>query len=228
MKNIGDCHDHYLKKVVLLLTDVFEKFTVESLKFYKLDPSYYFSSSGLSWDAMLKMTSVKLELSSDIGKYLFIEEGLRGGISYICKRFSEANNKHMKKYDPTKECKLIIYLDTNNLYGWAISQCLSYGKFRWLKNIDNFDVNMIEENIPIGYIPEVDLEYPNELHKLHNNYALGQKQLAIPYGMLSRYCKNIANKYGIKVCNVKKLVPNLGSKTDYVLQYRNLQLHLSL
>ena len=110
MKNMGDYHDHYLKKDVFLLADVFEKFTSESLKFDKLDPSHYFSSPGLSSDAMLKMTGLKLELISDKDKYLFIEQGLRGGISYICKRFSEANNKCMKNYDPTKESKFIIIL----------------------------------------------------------------------------------------------------------------------
>ena len=129
MKNMDDYHDHYLKKDVFLLADVFEKFTSESLKFDKLDPSHYFSSPGLSSDAMLKMTGLKLELISDKDKYLFIEQGLRGGISYICKRFSEANNKCMKNYDPTKESKFIMYLDANNFYGWAMSQYFSNDKF---------------------------------------------------------------------------------------------------
>ena len=102
VKNIGDYQDHYLKKHVLLLADVFEKFIDTCLKFYKLDPCHYFSSPGLSWDAMLKMTGVKLEKISDIDKYLFIEKGLRGGISYIAKRYSKANNKYIKNYDPKK------------------------------------------------------------------------------------------------------------------------------
>ena len=102
-----DCHDHYLKKDVLLLADVFEKFTSESLKFYKLDLSHYFSSPGLSWDAMLKMNGIKLELISSIDQYLSIEKELGGEISYICKRFNKANNKYMEDYDPTKESKFI-------------------------------------------------------------------------------------------------------------------------
>ena len=76
MKNMGDYHNHYLKKDVLLLADVFEKFINTCLKFYGLDPCHYFSSLGLSWDAMLKMTGVKLEKISDIDKYLFIEKFL--------------------------------------------------------------------------------------------------------------------------------------------------------
>ena len=83
-----DYHDNYLKKDVLLLADVFEKFISESLKLYKLDSSHYFSSPGLSWDAMLKVTGIKLELISDIDKHLFIGKGLRGGIFQTCKRFS--------------------------------------------------------------------------------------------------------------------------------------------
>ena len=114
---MGDYHDHYLKKDVLLLTDVFEKLIDTCLKLYKLDPCHYFSSPGLSWDAMLKMTGVKLENIFDIDMYLFIEKGLRGGISDIAKRCSKANNKHMKNYDPKKPSKYISYLDMNNLYG---------------------------------------------------------------------------------------------------------------
>ena len=93
MKNMGDYHDNYLKKDVLLLAGVFEKFIDTCLKCYRLDPCHYFSSSGLSWDAMLKMTNIELEKISDIGKYLSIEKGLRGGISYITKRYAKANNR---------------------------------------------------------------------------------------------------------------------------------------
>ena len=102
MKNMGDYHDHYLKKDVFFLTDVFGKFINTCLKYYELDPCHYFSSPGLSWDAMLKMTDVKLEKISDIDKYLFIEKGLRGGISYIPKRYAKANNKYMNNYDSNK------------------------------------------------------------------------------------------------------------------------------
>ena len=95
MKNIGDYRNHYLIKYALLLVDVFEKLIVTCSKYYGLDPCHYFSSPGLSWDAMLKMTGVKLEKISDIDKYLFIEKGLRGGIYYIAKRYAKANNKYM-------------------------------------------------------------------------------------------------------------------------------------
>ena len=85
-----------MKKEVLLLADVFEKFIDTCLKFYKLDPCHYFTSPGLSWDAMLKRTGLKLKKISDTFMHLLIEKGLRGGISYIAKRYSETNNKCMK------------------------------------------------------------------------------------------------------------------------------------
>ena len=107
MKNMGDYHDHYFKKSVLLLADFFEKFIDTRLKFYGLDPCHYFSSPGLSWDAMLKMTGVKLEKISDIDKYLFIEKRLRGGISYIAKAYAKASTKYIENWDPEKSSKFV-------------------------------------------------------------------------------------------------------------------------
>ena len=111
---MGDYHDHYLKKDGLLLADVCEKFIDTCLKFYELDPCHYFSSPGLSWDAILKMTGMRLEKIVDIDMYLFIEKGLRGGISYIAKRYAKANNKYMILQN---RHIYISYLDLNNLYG---------------------------------------------------------------------------------------------------------------
>ena len=147
MKYMGDYHNHFLKKDVLLLADVFETFIDTCMKFYGLDPCHYFSSPGLSWDAMLKITGVILEKISDIDKYLFIEKGLRGGISYIAKRYAKANNKYMKVYDSKEPSKFITYLDMNNLYGWEMSSYLPYGGFKWLKNVDGFGVALICEKI---------------------------------------------------------------------------------
>ena len=178
---------------------------------------------------MLKITGVKLEKISDIDKCLFIKKGLRGGISYIAKRHAKANNKYMNDFDPKKPSKFITYLDLNNLYGWAMSEYLSYGEFKWLKNVDGFDVNSIGEKSAIGYIFEVDLEYLDGLHELHYNYPLALEKLSVSSDiLLSKYCKKIADKYEIKVGDVKKLIPNLGNKTNYVVHYRNLQLYLSL
>ena len=191
MKNMGDDHDHYLKKDVLLLADVFKKFIKTCLKYYELDPCHYFSSPGLSWDAMLKMTDVKLEKISDIDKYLFIEKGSRGGISNISKRYAKANNKYMSDYDSNKPSTFITYLDKNNLYGWSMSEYLPYGKFEWLENVDEFDVNSINEKSEIGYFLEVDLEYPNELHELHNDYPLAPEKHVVTNDIFQNIVKKL-------------------------------------
>ena len=227
MKNMGDYHDHYLKKDVLLLADVFEEFIDTCLKYYELDPCHYFSAPGLSWDAMLKMTGVKLKKISDIDQYLFIEKGTRGGISYIAKRYAKANKKYMCDYGPNKQSTFITYLDKNNLYGWAMSKYLPYGEFEWLKNVDELDIMSINKKSDVGYILEIDLKYPKELHKLHNDYPLASEKFTVTNDMLSNYCKSIGDKYDIKVDDIKK-IPNLGNKTKYLVHYKNLQLYLSL
>ena len=84
----------------------------------------FLSSPGLSWDAMLKMIGIELEHINDIDMHLFIEKGMGGGISYLVKIHSKANNKYMKYYDSDEENKHIMYFDANNLYGWAMSQYL--------------------------------------------------------------------------------------------------------
>jgi len=123
LKNMGEYHDLYLMSDILLLADMFENFRKTCLAYmsYKLDPCHYFTSPGLSWDAMLKMTGIELELMSDIDMFQFIENGMHGRTSYMANRFGEANNKYMKSYDKTKQSKYITYLDANNLYGWAES-----------------------------------------------------------------------------------------------------------
>ena len=105
---MGDYHDHYLKKDVLLLADVVEKFIDTCWKYYGLDPCHYCSSPELSWDAMLKMTNIDLEKISDIDKYLFIEKELRGGISYIAKKYAKANNKYLNDYERKKTINIYI------------------------------------------------------------------------------------------------------------------------
>ena len=120
----------FVKKTdFLLLTDIFEKYFNLSLKYYGLDPCHYFRSPGLSWDEILKITETKLELILGSNMHYFIEEWMRGGISYIAKIYSKGNNKYMQFYGDKNPSKFIMYLDANNLYGWATSQYLPYGEF---------------------------------------------------------------------------------------------------
>ena len=220
---MGEYHDLYLKTDILLLVDVFENFRKTCLTYYKLDPLHYLTSPGLAWDAMLKMTKINLELITDIDMQLFIEKGLRGGISYIAHRHAEANNKYMKNYDPSKVSCYIPYLDANNLYGWAMSQPLPYRNFRWVEAS-----GVIPKKKGIGHIYEVDLEYPEELHDLHNDYPCAAEKIKVTDEMLSDYCREIKNKFKISSGNVHKLIPTLKDKKNYVLHEENLKLYLSL
>ena len=230
IKTMGDYHDLYLKSDILLLADVFENFRKTCLQYYELDPCHYFSSPGLSWDAMLKMTDIKLELMVDIDMFQFIEKGMRGGTSYIANRYGKANNKYMKNYDEKAPTKYIMYLDANNLYGWAMSQYLPTGNFKWLsqKQIRKTNLGKYTENSDKGLILEVDLEYPQELHNLHNDFPLGPEKIKVNKNMLSDYCKKISDKFNISSGLVHKLIPTLNNKEKYILHYRNLQLYLSL
>ena len=230
LQSMGEYHDLYLKSDVLLLADVFENFRKTCIQYYKLDPCHYFTSPGLSWDAMLKMTDIKLELMVDIDMFQFIEKGMRGGISYIANRYGKANNKCMKEYDEKAPSKYIMYLDANNLYGWAMSQYLPTGGFKWLspKQIEKINLGKYTDDSKKGLILEVNLEYPQELHDLHNDYPLGPEKVKVTEDMLSNYCKKIANKYKISTGLIHKLIPTLSNKEKYVLHYRNLQLYLDL
>ena len=179
---MGQYHDLYLKSDVLLLAVVFENFRKTCLENIELDPVHYFTRPGLSWEAVLKMTGIKLELINDIDQYQFIEKGMHGGTSYIAHRYGEANNKRMSNYEAEKTSKYLMYLHANNLYGWAMMQYLPYGGFRWLteKQIEKLvKKGNIPEDNKKGYILEVDLEYPTELHNLHYDYPCAPEKMNI-------------------------------------------------
>ena len=179
---------------------------------------------------MLKTTKIELKKISDPDKYMFFEQGMRGGVSYINKRYSKANNEYCKDYDKEKLKKYIIYLHMNNLYGYAMSQYLPYANFKWVKDINKMKQKLmnIKSNSSIGYILEVDLEYPQELYDIHNDYPLAPEKINIPKEWLSDYSLKIANAHNITTGTVKKLVPNLMNKNNYVIHYRNLQQCLEL
>ena len=129
---------------------------------------------------MLKMTGIRLEKISDIDMHLFLEKGMRGGVSYISKRYAKSEGNIA-----------IMYWDMNNLYGTVTSfDFLPYGGFKWLtkEEIKSLNVYSINENSKIGYILEVGLEYPKELHDLHNDYPLCPEKVEVEYEILSKYC----------------------------------------
>ena len=152
--SLGDYCDLDCRADVLLLADVFETFQKTCLRQYGLDPAHYYTSPGLSWDALLKKTGVELELLTDYDQHLFIERGMRGGISMVSKRHAKANNPLVEGYDPKKPSSHILYLDANNLYGWAMSQYLPTGGFRWEEDCKSLaeSIDSHPSDSPEGYV----------------------------------------------------------------------------
>ena len=212
MKTFKEYLELYNVTDVLLLADVFENFRDICLKNYGLDPVYYYTAPGLAWDAMLKMTNISLELLNDVDMLLMVEKGIRGGISIISNRYGKANNKYMKDFNKKELSKYLMYVDANNLYGAAMSEKLPVHSFKEmtnkeLENIFNNQIVQVWEKTPC--ILEVDLEYPEELHDLHNDYPLCPERVECDRG-------------------VKKLIPNLRHKNNYVIHYKNLMQCLRL
>lgn len=255
LKTMGDYHDLYLNTDILLLADVFENFRTLSMNEYKLDPAHYYTSPGLAMDAALLKSDQKIDLFTDYEMYLMTEKGIRGGISSMMKRYAIANNKYitiettlneLKKTDidtskvfvkdPNQKQSFIIYLDANNLYGWAMNQHLPTGNYQWVNTLEFYtdgkiNVNKImnlQDEANTGYMFDVDLEYPKELHDLHNDYPLAPESYEVTYNMISEYNKNKLQQLNKKFTPCKKLVPNLHNKSNYVVHYRNLKLYLSL
>ena len=227
---MGDYHDVYLKSDVLLLADVFESFRKTALETYKLDPAHYITAPGLSWDAMLKLTKVRLELIDDPDMYLMIESGMRGGVSMITKKHAVANNPLLQGYDNNRPTNYLMYLDANNLYGWAMSQKLPEKDFIWMteQQLEEFDVTTIPDDADTGYILEVDLHYPPDIHDVHNDLPVAPECMEISEEELSPYSQQLRNNLNIRGKPCKKLMPNLHDKERYVIHYRNLKLYLEL
>ena len=174
LNTLGDYHDHYMKTDVLLLADIFERFRFTCL-------SHYYTSPGSRWDAMLKMTGVLLELFTDPDMHLFVENGIRGGVSMVSHKFSRANNPYTPDCHPEQPSKYILYLDCNNLYGGAMSKKLPISDFWWLNEneIDDLDVVRVPSESEIGYIMVVDMEYPTSIHDSHSDYPLAPANICI-------------------------------------------------
>lgn len=223
-KSFLDYHNIYLKSDVLILADIWESFRNTCYKNYDLDCTYYFTAPGLSFDAMLKFTKIKLELFTDIDMYEFVESGIRGGISMISNRYAKANNKYMSNYDPKKEDNYIVYLDANNLYGWAMSQCMPHSGFKW--NHDEWTtekIMAIDRENDKGYMFEVDLHIPDELHDKFNNYVPCPENISIKKDYLSEW-----QQHNYTESKITKLCTTFLDKNSYVVNYRYLQLCLSL
>ena len=175
------------------------------MKSYGLDPAHYYTLPGYTWDAMLKHTGVRFELFTDIDMLMFVERGIRGGLSQCSNRYARANNKYMRSYDSSEKSNYLMYFDVNNLYGWAMCQPLPYGDFEWVDDVASFDVTSVTSDSSTGYILEVDREYPQNLHESHADLP---------------FCPIRDKPPGSKQ---EKLLATLYDKQRYVIYYRNLQ-----
>ena len=192
INDIGEYHNLYLKTDVILLNNVFKAFRSTCLEHYKLDPAHFYTSPGLAWQACLKKTGVKLELLTDPDMLLMFELGIRGGISQAVHRYARANNKYMGDKFVPKECTSFLqYLDANSLYGWAMSQLLPTGVFRWV-NVNPKDISRLTKRKDKGYLLEVDVKYPQEWHVLHNDLQFKCEKMKI--NKVEKLVLNLHNK----------------------------------
>jgi hypothetical protein len=226
-QNLKNYHDLYLTTDTLLLSDVFENFRDVSITNYRLDPAHYLTTPSLTWDACLKYTNIELKLITDPEIFLFFESAMCGGISVISNRYARANNPYLepKDYDSSQPRSYIYYLAVNNPYGWAMSQYLPVGGFRFLsEEISKINFANVPDNPGTGYAVECDLEYPSELHETHNDYPLALEHVMVTEAMLSPFCKSPNVKHAF----TEKFIGDLHPKIKYKTHYRHLKLYLSL
>ena len=189
-----------------MLADVSEKFRDKCIEIYELDPALFLSAPGLARQACLKRTKVNLELLTDIDMLLMIEAGIRGGMCQSVHRYAKANNKYMKNYDKSIESSYLMYLDANNLYGWAMSKKLPVNGFKWENDLSRFNERFIKnynENSDIGYFLEVDIDYPEKLFDLHKDLPFLPERK--------------------KVNKIEKLICSIEDKEKYVIHIRVLK-----
>ena len=205
-KNLGDYHDLYVQSDTLLLTNVFENFRNMCIKVYELDPAHFLSAPGLAWQACLNKTDVKLELLTEIDMLLMVEKGIRGGKWHAIHKYAKANSKYMKDYNKDEKESFLQYNDANNIYGFTMSEPLPVDGFEWMEDLSKIDEDFIknyDENCDKGYIIEVDVEYPKNLHDWHSDLPFPPERMKIDK------------------CN--KLVCNLYDKKSYVVHIRSLK-----
>ena len=238
-----DYHNLYLKTDVLLLADCFEKYRNFFLEHHQVDPCYCFSAPGLTWECGLKYTNVELELLTDYDQLLMFEKGIRGGFSGVLgPRHVKAFNKYTPNYkdgerilDPYEEKELkegtktpeelleekfLLYVDANNLYGYAMSQELPTGDFHWEKNKDYY------KNIPKGRgcIVECDLRYKDKSRTM--KYPLAPEKRVIKEEELSEYQKDLLKDKPLGT--TEKLLLTMNDKKKYVVHHKILKQYISL
>lgn len=259
-KNMGDYTNLYCKLDVLLLESVFEQFRASCMSkdAHGLDPCHYLTAPALSWSSMLLMNlkaGIEIENMTDYDMLLMAEKGIRGGMCQVMNPYAKANfgDQTDEEGMPTPQTR-ILYLDANNLYGWAMSQVLPLGDYEWMMrgasdvkglidfvsghteripDLNSFDEEAIVEAIMMlddegerGYLLEVDLEYPDEIHDKLNDYPVcPEKKVPVPSNFTEKETTRLKANASERV---EKLICDLEPKQKYVIHYRNLKQALQL
>ena len=219
--NLLDYAELYCKIDTILLAEIFQRFRTDMLNFSKLDPARYISLPSFSFDSMLKITQCKLELPADINMVQFLENGIRGGVSFINTRYLTCSKPNEK----------IHYIDANNLYGNAQTSFLPYDQFSWLEenNFKKIDWSRIKTDSKFGYILEVDLHYPKDLHTSHENFPLAPENICVEFENLSPFAKkSLFRSNQKKTYSDIKLSSTFHDRKNYILHFKNLKLYLKL
>ena len=230
-RNLKDYQNLYMRLDVCLLADVFENYRKLSMRNYGLDPTHFFTSPSLSWNACLKTTKVKIDLIVDPEMSNFIDQGFLGGVSFARNPYLKANNPKCPGFNPNLPEKWILLLDANNLYGWAMKQALPMGGFEWVNDLNQFTeqkIKSLSDDSGIGYMFQVDLDYPRDHHHDHSQYPLAPEHMTVDSKDLSAWQLSIMEQQRIPVSKSAKLCLTLKPKHNYVLHYRNLKQYLEL
>ena len=179
LHDLGDYHDLYLRTDVILMANMYEAFRNTCLRHYKLDPAHFYTSPGLAWKACLKRTGINLQLLTDPDMLLMFDQGIRVGITQAVRKYTAANNPYMgDKFNPNKGTTYLQYLDVNNLHGWAMLQPLPTGGFHWV-DVGKYKISELATRTDKGYVLEVDVSYPHELHDSHNDLPCMYERMMI-------------------------------------------------
>ena len=229
MSTFKEYHDFYMTSDVLLVSDCFEAFRQSVLEAHGLDCLYFPTLPSMTFQMALKMTDVELDLITDADQFFMIESGIRGGLSYVSHRYAEANHPSLPYYLPEEPISDLCYWDANSLYATCMTYSLPVGDFRFLSQaeIDSFDVNSISDDVPIGYVLEVDLVYPQHLHSVHAAYPLCPEHWMVEADMLSPTLEQMYDHVGATHIPSTKLITNLNDKHYCVTHYKCLKFYLS-
>ena len=188
------------------------------------------------------MTRVEIELFTEISMHNFVKKAKRGGIAMAIHRYFKANNPRIgDEYDPSQPTTWISYVDANNLYGWAMSQFLPLKNYKWFatraflnnrKDLQKRYLNMIlntKANAPKGYFLNIKAHFPIKLHDYLNDLPPAVENIAVKKNQLSPYNNKLVEDLDEgRFSEIKKLVPHLGPRDNYVIHYQELQYYVKL